>query len=1247
MDVNGQNIGNVLNNPGAAGMIFMNSSPTAGTISSGFNAAGALGFNIANFTVSGSGNIIWSGAIDHTTPANSSGVMTMNGSGVFDITGIYANGGGTNSGMSVIVNSGTVVLAKAGANIFAVTDVTINAGTLKMDPNNVITAANIWSGQIANTVTMDGGVWDLDDTGGINNRLKRINGTGGTITNNGVATGTVVFALRDSTDSAWTGTIQDGPNGGKVALTITNGGSTGYIQQLAGTSTYSGPTTVDQNTLQAGSTTAFSPNSDYTLTNNANSKLDLNDYNNAIGSLSSTSLISQVLTGNNAGGILTMGGDNASTTFAGVVSGNGGIYKTGTGTFTLSGANNTYVGATTVNNGTLLITGTNSYSASFTAMTAGTLNVAGQLANASSPVNINGGGTLAGTGSIAGPVTVAGGGTAASQGAINLTDGGQVAPLALSGGLTIGGSAAGNPSLLTFAANGSTADLLNLGSSSLVVNSGGATITLASLGLASSQTYTLMTFASANGGGFRHRHRHNRGALSLANSALSFGVTGVLDVTSIAVEVITSGAAAPNTAYWSGSKGPLWTANNGVTGNFTSDQAGTHFLATYPAANTTVYFTGNGATNLSTSLGQTFDIDGLTFLSTSGSASIGGAGQLTLESGGITVQSGNGGVTLGMSALVLDSSQTWTNNSANPLNVTAPLSGAGALTLAGSGTVALPGGANIGDLTVNNGVLDLHGANSTVGALSGGPNGTVTTYTASATLIVAGGDNGVYQGKLVDGGSGQALAVRESGSGILNLSGSNTYSGGTTVNSGTLQAGSASAFGSGGLTFTTSAATLDVNGQNVGNALFNNGATNMTFMNSSPTAGTISSGFNAANAGGFVVSNFTVAGSGEIVWTGAVNRTASGGTVTVSSGALDVTGTGTSAGMDYYVNGGTLVMGRTNNGQAVSNLTINDGLATYDPNNVGTYGAAGWNGQIQNNLVMNGGTLDLNGASGPDGSNTRAKHIMGGAAVNGENQPGGGVVTNSGTGTAILWLAMRDNWTGVLWGGNIVDGPNGGKVGITVGNPLQQGGYTGSTMTLSGNNTYSGPTTVNESTLQAGSNTAFSPNSDYTLTNNALSVLDLNDLSNEIGSLTGGAASKVLTGTNSGGTLTVGGDNAATTFAGTISGLGGLIMTGGSGSLTLTGTNTYSGGTEVIGGTLVLANNEAVMDGMNLSVGNDLGQFGSLVPAAESRPPAASPGTAAVPEPGTLGLLAAAVASAVVYHRVRRRTYLSHSARRG
>ena len=47
------------------------------------------------------------------------------------------------------------------------------------------------------------------------------------------------------------------------------------------------------------------------------------------------------------------GGDNTGTTFAGTVSGAGGLTKAGTGTFTLSG-NNTYAGTTAVQDGKLV-----------------------------------------------------------------------------------------------------------------------------------------------------------------------------------------------------------------------------------------------------------------------------------------------------------------------------------------------------------------------------------------------------------------------------------------------------------------------------------------------------------------------------------------------------------------------------------------------------------------------------------------------------------------------------------------------------------------------------------------------------------------------------------------------------------------------------------------------------------------------------------------------------------------------------
>jgi fibronectin-binding autotransporter adhesin len=79
--------------------------------------------------------------------------------------------------------------------------------------------------------------------------------------------------------------------------------------------------------------------------------LDLNGNSQTIGSLTGvTGSLATLEAGN-----LTTGGDNASTTFAGVISSTGGgLIKAGTGTFTLTGAN-TYSGNTSVTGGALVI----------------------------------------------------------------------------------------------------------------------------------------------------------------------------------------------------------------------------------------------------------------------------------------------------------------------------------------------------------------------------------------------------------------------------------------------------------------------------------------------------------------------------------------------------------------------------------------------------------------------------------------------------------------------------------------------------------------------------------------------------------------------------------------------------------------------------------------------------------------------------------------------------------------------------
>jgi len=141
-------------------------------------------------------------------------------------------------------------------------------------------------------------------------------------------------------------------------------------------------------------------------------------------------------------------------------------------------------------------------------------------------------------------------------------------------------------------------------------------------------------------------------------------------------------------------------------------------------------------------------------------------------------------------------------------------------------------------------------------------------------------------------------------------------------------------------------------------------------------------------------------------------------------------------------------------------------------------------------------------------------------------------------------------------------------------------------LTLSGNSTYSGTTTVgdgvgtDDSLLFAGSTTGFSSNSAFTVNSDAIVLL--NDFSNEIGSLAG---SGVVRNANSGttaATLTTGGDDTSTTFSGTLQdGAGGALSLTktGSGTQTLTGSASYTGATTINAGTLQLGDGTTGNDG--------------------------------------------------------------------
>lgn len=118
------------------------------------------------------------------------------------------------------------------------------------------------------------------------------------------------------------------------------------------------------------------------------------------------------------------------------------------------------------------------------------------------------------------------------------------------------------------------------------------------------------------------------------------------------------------------------------------------------------------------------------------------------------------------------------------------------------------------------------------------------------------------------------------------------------------------------------------------------------------------------------------------------------------------------------------------------------------------------------------------------------------------------------------------------------------------------------TVALNHANTYAGATEIQAGTLRLGAVGALPEQTRVTLANASDVVLDLNGHNQTVAGLFGGGGrgGAVMLGTA---TLTVGDGE----FAGVISGGGGLRKTG-SGILTLSGANTYSGPTLIAGGTL-------------------------------------------------------------------------------
>jgi autotransporter-associated beta strand protein len=129
------------------------------------------------------------------------------------------------------------------------------------------------------------------------------------------------------------------------------GGDGGLVKRdggtlvLSGANDYGGATVIEGGVLRVGGGAALPAAGAVTI--GADGTLDIAE-SQAIGGLAGAGAVTL------SGGSLTTGGNGASTAFTGIVSGSGGLTKTGDGTLTLGGANG-YTGATEVAGGTLAL----------------------------------------------------------------------------------------------------------------------------------------------------------------------------------------------------------------------------------------------------------------------------------------------------------------------------------------------------------------------------------------------------------------------------------------------------------------------------------------------------------------------------------------------------------------------------------------------------------------------------------------------------------------------------------------------------------------------------------------------------------------------------------------------------------------------------------------------------------------------------------------------------------------------------
>jgi autotransporter-associated beta strand protein len=429
-----------------------------------------------------------------------------------------------------------------------------------------------------------------------------------------------------------------------------------------------------------------------------------------------------------------------------------------------------------------------------------------------------------------------------------------------------------------------------------------------------------------------------------------------------------------------------------------------------------------------------------------------------------------------------------------------------------------------------------------------GSNLNATVTAASDTLTLSGSI------------SGSGKSITKNGAGTLIISGANTYSGGTNLNVGTLVAGNSTVVSAGAIQsgpFGTGLLTLGNN-----TTLDDNGSA-ITLANAVSLSGTVT--FGSTGAGSLTFDGTTLTVPSLVTLTGnttlIVNNTttiADGMTGNFSltklgSGTLNLTGTSTSTAGTSVTSGAISVA----NGNSLGSGLIS---------------------------LANGTAINYTGGTG-----TLAQNITVASGATGTVQnSGGATLTLSGT------LTKADANLVLNAGGNTIN-VTGKIVSTGASGPFDSDMYfTNGTTNLNSANTYSGATHIyGNGTVGIGVDNALPTNTIVALGNSDAiaaesgasytNTLQLNGHNQTIAGLTTANpigftdVNRVIGGSATLSTLTITGTATGTLGAGTFGGTGTnannlALKFNQSNTITLSGSNTYSGGTEIASGVVMVTN---------------------------------------------------------------------------